>query len=234
MYVYTKGCYDVCHLSVSDFDGFVDDSSTTETVIVTTGIRGAVAIECRVLDANPLPQIVWVDGSGTTLTEETNNNLLRFLDNGRYLLIRGLTTQQVNTNYQCQVTNARLHETVRNNIMYDLVPNLGANETMIYKGLESRTILMGTTVEYSYIAGAGPDVMPFGVLSLYQRSGSTLPTPLELSLGGGVVSERIPDTMRNEVIPAVANSVTFEVSCSLVAGGSIIPSRATLSVQGRY
>ena len=223
-----------CYL-FSDFDGFVDYSPTTEAIIVTTGIRGAVAIECQALDANPPPQIVWVDGSGMPLTEDRTNNQLRFLDNGRYLLITQLTTAQVNTNYQCEVTNARLHETVRNNFMYDLVPTLGSNETMIYKGLESRTILIGTTVEYSFIAGAGPDVMPFGLLSLCQRSGSTLSTPLELSLGGGVVAERIPDTNRNEVIPAVANSVTFQVSCTLVAGGGpVIPSRATLTVQGRY
>ena len=182
-----------------------------------------------------LPKISWVDGSGTPLTEDTTNNQLRFLDNGHYLLIRQLTTAQVNTNYQCEVTNARLHETVRNNVMYNLVPTLGSNETMIYKGLESRTILMGTTVEYSFIASAGPDVMPFGLLSLCERTGSTLSMPIELSLGGGVASESIPDTSRNEVIPAVTNSVTFQVGCSLVAGGGpIIPTQATLTVQGRY
>ena len=112
-----------------------------------------------------LPNIVWVDGSGTTLTEDRRNNQLRFLDNGRYLVIRQLTTEQVNTNYQCQVTNAQLHETVRNNIVYDLVPTLGANETVIYKRLMNRTIQSGTTIEYSYIASAGRDVMPFGLLS---------------------------------------------------------------------
>ena len=180
-------------LFVSDFDGFVDDSSTTETVIVTTGVRGTVAIECRVRDANPPPQIVWVDGSGTTLTEIRFNNLLRFLDNGRYLLIRQLTPEQVNTNYQCEVTNARLHETVHNNIMYDLVPTLGANETVIYKGLINRTIQSGTTIEYSFIATAGRDVR-FGLLSTCQRSGSTLSTPLEVSLGGDIVEDTIPDT----------------------------------------
>ena len=221
-------------LFVSDFDGFVDDSSTTETVVVTTGIRGSVAIECRVRDANPPPQIVWVDGSGTTLTEDRRNNQLRFLDNGRYLLIRQLTTAQVNTNYQCEVTNARLHETVRNNIMYDLVPTLGANETVIYKELKNRTIQIGTIIEYSFIATAGPDVMPFALLSLCQRSGSTLSTPLELSLGGGVVAETIPDMGRNEVLPPVASSVTFNVSCTLVADRQFISSRATISVQGRY
>ena len=221
-------------LSVSDFDGFVDDSSTTETIVVTTGVRGTVAIECRVRDANPPPQIVWVYENGTTLTEDRRSNQLRFLDNGRYLVIRELTTEQVNTNYQCQVTNVHLHETVRNNIVYDLVPTLGANQTEIYKRLMNRTIQSGTTIEYSYIASAGRDVMPFSLLSLCQRSGSTLSTPLEIPLGGGIVGETIPDTGRNEVLPSVANSVTFEVTCSLLAGGPIISSRATISVQGRY
>ena len=221
-------------LFVSDFDGFVDDSSTTETVVVTTGVRGSVAIECRVRDANPPPNIVWVDGSGTILTEDRRNNQLRFLDNGRYLVIKQLTSGQVNTDYQCEVTNARLHETVRNNIVYDLVPTLGTNETVIYKRLINRTIQSGTTIEYSYIATAGPDVMPFSLLSLCQRSGSTLSTPLEIPLGGGIVGETIPDTGRNEVLPSVANTVTFEVTCSLLAGGPIISSQATISVQGKY
>ena len=220
-------------LSVSDFDGFVDDSSTTETIAVTTGVRGAVAIECHVRDANPPPNIVWVDGSGTTLTEDRRNNQLRFLDNGRYLVIRQLTTEQVNTNYQCQVTNAQLHDTVRNNVVYYLVPTLGTNETVIYKRLINRTIQSGTTIEYSYIASAGRDVS-FGLLSTCERSGSTLSRPLEISLGGGIVGETIPDTGRNEVLPSVANSVTFEVTCSLLADRQLISSRATISVQGRY
>ena len=220
-------------LFVSDFDGFVDDSSTTETIVVTTGVRGSVAIECRVRDANPPPQIVWVDESGTTLTEDRINNRLRFLDNGRYLVIRQLTPEQVNTNYQCEVTNARLHETVRNNIMYDLVPTLGANETMIYKGLINRTILSGTTIEYSYIATAGRDVI-FGLLAICERRGSTLSTPFELSLGDGVVAETIPDMGRNKVLPPVASSVTFNVSCTLVTDHQFISTQATISVQGKY
>ena len=220
-------------LFVSDFDGFVDDSSTTETIVVTTGVRGTVAIECHVRDANPPPQIVWVDESGTTLTEDRINNRLRFLDNGRYLVIRQLTTAQVNTNYQCEVTNARLHETVRNNIMYDLVPTLGANETVIYKRLINRTILSGTTIDYSFIATAGHNVS-FGLLSTCERSGSTLSTPLELSLGGGVTAETIPDMGRSEVLPSVASSVTFSVSCTFVADREFISTQATISVQGKY
>ena len=46
-------------LSVSDFNGF-DGPSGTVMVNVTTGIRSAVAIECRVRDANPPPIIMQV------------------------------------------------------------------------------------------------------------------------------------------------------------------------------
>ena len=221
-------------LSVSDFDGFHGPSGT-ETVNVTTGSAADVALECRVRDANPPPQIRWVDGRGITLTENKANNMLRFLDNGRYLLIRQLTTAQVNTNYQCEVINARLHETVRNPTTYDLVPNLGSNNFKIYKSLINRTILVGGTVELSYIAGAGTGVNPFGLIANCQRSGSIPSGRILLPTTGGVTSVSIPDTSRNEKIPKAADSVTFEVSCNLAAGnGPLIRSQATITVQGRW
>ena len=79
-----------------------------------------VALKCCVQGANPPPQIRWL-GNGMPLTEDRTNNWLRFLDNGCYLLIRELTTTHVNTNYQCEVTNARLHETVLSPTTYGLV-----------------------------------------------------------------------------------------------------------------
>lgn len=72
------------------------------------------------------------------LTEVTTNNRLRFLDNGPYLLIRELGTPQLNTCYQCQVTNALLHEMETSPTTYTLVNNIG-NEFRIYK----RLILIG-------------------------------------------------------------------------------------------
>ena len=217
-------------LSVSDFDGFSGQSGTVQ-VNVATGSQADVAIECRVRDANPSPQIRWRDRNGV-LTEDTTNNRLRFLDNGRYLLIRQLTTAQINTNYQCEVTNARLHETVRSPTTYDLVDNVGTNDFMTYKSLISRTILVGSTVEISYIAGAGSGVNPFGIIGTCRRSGSTLSTAIQLPADtGGVTSVSIPDTSE---IPATADSVTFEVSCTLGAGTNpFIESQATITVQGR-
>ena len=39
--------------------------------------------------------------------------------------------------------------------MFNFVDNIGTNELRIYKRLIDRTIVRGTTVELSYIAGAG-------------------------------------------------------------------------------
>ena len=220
------------YIYVSDFDGFHGPSGTV-TVNVTTGDQADVAIECPVRDANPRPQIRWL-GNGITLTENKANNRLRFLDNGHYLLIRELTTAQVNTNYQCEVTNARLQEVIRSPTTYDLVPNLGANNFMIYKKLINRTVLVGDTVEMSYVVGASSGVNPFGIIGNCRRSGSTLSTPILLPVTGGVTSVSIPDTSSNEKIPKAANSVTFEVSCTFAAGTNpFIKSHATITVQGR-
>ena len=218
---------------VSDFDNF-DGRGGRVIINVTTGSQADVAIECPVRDANPPPQIRWRDGNGNLLTEDTTNNLLRFLDNGRYLLIRMLTDAQVNTDYQCEVTNAELDRVIPDPAVYDLDPNLGANNFTIYKRLINRTILVGSTVELSYIAGAGSGLSPFGMIGNCRRSGSTLSTPLSLPTTGGVTSTSIPDTGSNEQIPATADSVTFEVSCTLGAGSGVsIRSEATITVQGK-
>ena len=139
-------------------------------------------------------------------------------------------TAQLSVNYQCEVTNARLHEMVTSLTTYNLVDNIGTNEFKIYKRLIDRTILRGTTVELSYIAGAGSGIRPF-VLDECVRSGSTLATNVTLvPQAGGVISETIPRA--GESIPAVGNSVTFQVRCILFNGLNPIPSQANIIVQG--
>ena len=132
-------------LSVSDFNGF-DGPSGTVMVNVTTGSQAAVAIECRVGGANPPPQIRWHDANGP-LTEVIVSNRLRFLHNGRYLLIRQLTNTQLNTTYSCEVTNALLHQSRTSPTTYALVNNVGANEFLTYKTFVERTVLVGDTIE---------------------------------------------------------------------------------------
>ena len=203
-------------------------------VNVTTGNQAAVAIECRVRDANPPPIIRWRNANGP-LTEIIGSNRLRFLHNGRYLLINQLTTTQINTTYSCEVTNVRLHETVPSSTTYALVNNVGANDYMIYKRFVNRTVLVGETFELSYIVGAGRSVNPFGLLSC-QRTGDTLDSsisPLTLPHIGGVISEPIPDTPAGEQIPAAAASVTFEVSCRLITDQANARVQTTLTIQGK-
>ena len=223
-------------LSISDFGGFTGPSGVV-TVNVTTADDDEVALECQVAESNPHSNIIWL-GNGIPLTQNRLDNRLRFLDNGRYLLIRQLTTAELNVNYQCQVTNARLHEMETSRTTYTLVNNIGNNEFMIYKSFIDRTVLRRTTqsettVELSYIAGAGPDISPF-VLDRCRRSGRTLPTNLTLTRGpGGVIEETIPE--QGETIPAVADSVTFDVTCTLFSGTvTRIPSQATITVRGMY
>jgi len=221
--------------SLSDFDGF-DGPNGTEVVNVSTGADADVALECRVRGAKPPPQIQWFDGTGMSLTEDRTNNVLRFLDNGRYLLIGQLSPTQIATNYYCSVTNVRLHETVRSPTTYDLAPVLGTNDFMIYKRFINRTLILTgdtTTVDWSYIAGAGSAVAGAGAYGLLNcRRTTTTNTAFDLSPLGGVIDEPIPRMGEN--IPTAAESLTFEVNCNLIASGQTFPSRATLTVLGRF
>ena len=97
---------------------------------------------------------------------------------------------------------------------YNLANNIGTNEFKIYKRFIDRTILRETTVDSSYIAGAGAGISPF-VLVDCERSGSTLATSLTLvPQAGGGIEETIPRA--GESIPAVADSVNFSSELCLV------------------
>ena len=50
----------------------------------------------------------------------------------------------------------------------------------------------------------------------------------------GVVVETIPDMVNREKIPAVADSVIFEVSYTLFSGTNPNSSQATLTVNGKW
>ena len=220
-------------LSVSDFGGFTGPSEVVTVNVTTADFDDNVALKCQVAESNPPPQIRWL-GNGNPLVEDTTtNNLLRFLDNGRYLLIRRLDTPQLNTNYQCQVTNARLHATETSPTTYTLVNNIGNNEFRIYKRLIDRTILKETErdpmVELSYIAGAGAGISPF-VLEDCVLSGLGA-TNISLPIQADVI---ITATIPAASIPPVANSLTVLVSCILFSGTTPNPSQATITVQGMY
>ena len=220
-------------LCVSDFGGFTGPSGVVTVNVTTADFDDSVGLECQVAESNPPPQIRWL-GNGNPLVEDTTtNNLLRFLDNGRYLLIRRLDTPQLNVNYQCQVTNARLHEMETSPTTYTLANNIGNNDFRIYKRLIDRTILKETErdpmVELSYIAGAGAGISPF-VLEDCVLSGAGA-TNISLPIQADVI---ITATIPAASIPSVANSLTVLVSCILFSGTTPNPSQATITVQGMY
>ena len=128
------------------------------------------------------------------------------------------------------MTNARLHGRETSPTTYNLANNTGTNEFKIYKRLIDRTIVRDTSLELSYIAGAGAGISPF-VLDECVQSGRTLATNLTLvPQAGGVIPETIPRP--GESIPSVADSLTFQVSCILLSGTTPNPSQATITVQG--
>ena len=90
---------------------------------------------------------------------------------------------------------------------------------------------MGNTVEFSYI---GRGIVPI-VLDDCEHSGSMLMGDISLADDvSGVVVETIPDMVNREMIPAVVDSVTFEVSYTLFSGTNPNSSQATLIVHGKW
>ena len=85
-------------LSVSDFGGFTGPSGVVTVNVTTADDKDQVALECQVAESNPPPNIRWLR-NGNPLTENRLDNQLRFLDNGRYLLIRQLSPAHLNVNY---------------------------------------------------------------------------------------------------------------------------------------
>ena len=99
---------------------------------------------------------------------------------------------------------------------------MGADEFITYKTFVNKTVLVGDFLELSHIVGAGDNVL-FGFFGCQ---------PLYLGIYGGVITEPILDTFVGDEIPAVANSVMFEVSCSFVSFPQITQVKSTITVQG--
>ena len=85
------------------FNGFRNRDIRTEQL--RTVVDGAVAMECDFLDARPRPQVQWVMNNLTTI--DMDDDIL-FLEGGRFLYIRSLTSQQRSSFFHCEVINAFL------------------------------------------------------------------------------------------------------------------------------
>ena len=120
---------------------------------VSVALNSGVALECDVLPANPPPQIRWLQ-DGNIIAENLVNNLVRFLDGGRYLYMRILVAADLASTYHCEVTNALTDRTVVAPTTYRLIDNLTRGDLMDYKQIGDLTAFVGnTSFEFAYVGG---------------------------------------------------------------------------------
>ena len=136
-----------------DFDGFVKQFAESN-VSVPVALNSEVALECDVLDANPPPQIKWYNDQGPIEEVMLQNNLIRFLDGGRYLYLSKLQTSHLERQYYCAVTNANLSQEISAPTRYVLTDSLTQGVLIDYKQIGNLTAFVGnTSLEFAYVGG---------------------------------------------------------------------------------
>ena len=116
-------------------------------------MNGAVAMECDFLDASPRPQVQWVMNNVTTI--DMDGDIL-FLEEGRFLYIRSLTSQQRGSFFHCVVVNAFLGTMPqRSPTTYTLEGDIPPGILETYIGDRSVTAMLGEPVEVVLVAAAG-------------------------------------------------------------------------------
>ena len=150
--VFTCSLVSLCspaHLSLlTAFGGF---ASTDDPVFVPTASGVTIALECLVNASQPTPNIQWFVDDGTTPL--VNGINIRLLEDSRFLYLRGVTSASIE--YHCEVTNARIHETV-SGTRY-LVNGTGLTDgEYVYKEIGDRKASVGElNFVFSYIAANG-------------------------------------------------------------------------------
>jgi hypothetical protein len=147
----------VCFSLLPDFNGF--QNGQINTITLQTVIRGAVAMECDVLDARPSPKILWfANNDPTPIAEIKHLDRIHYLDGGRFLFIRRLTVKQRMSNYHCEITNAFFTTaSVRAPTTYALDGNILSYTMAVYRPADKLNYaVLGEPVTYAYPA-AQPD-----------------------------------------------------------------------------
>ena len=111
-------------------------------------------MECDFLEASPRPRIQWFMNNGTfPIAEETDQDEVLFVEEGRFLFIRVLTVQQRNSSFHCKVVNAYLGtRPQRSPTTYTLDEDIPPNTLEIYIGDRSVTAIIGEPVRVVYAA----------------------------------------------------------------------------------
>ena len=119
---------------MSDFNGF--RRMNKKTVTVFTLVDGPLGIECDVLDAKPQPQIQWFNTITRSVIAEVPRKI-QYLDNGRYLFIHQLSSEQRRIQYHCEVSSAFLNKHIRAPTTFDISGNLTTKNLTLYRPIPS-------------------------------------------------------------------------------------------------
>ena len=126
----------------------------TAPATVPGGVGIDIAIECRVGDSQPPPDIVWFQDD-TPLVE---NTVTKFLEGGRWAYIRDI--EDFPREYHCEVSNVLLHNTTKSPQTY-FVNGTGLVDGMnfVYKEIGDLTAFSEEGVdedfEFSFVASQG-------------------------------------------------------------------------------
>ena len=196
------------------FEGFTQDVDPNVNVAVTSN----VAMRCDVGAANPPPIIEWFDDPDDNADTSTSPlvpdgwNII-YLENGRYLAIFDLTSQQVSRQYRCHVTNARIHQRQRSPTIYILNNSLPMDTLEEYKQIGDVTAFVtDSAVDFSYVGGSiGTGIS--GIFSQCELLNGTedLATLITNDGIGSIAMEQIP-------APTVTSN-EFTIRCQLGYSG---------------
>ena len=132
-------------------------------------------MECDFLEASPSPLIKWFMNNGTfPIAEETNQDQVLFVEEGRFLFIRVLTARQRNSSFHCEVVNAFLGTRPQKSpITYTLGGDIPPNTLETYIDDRSVTAIIGEPVRVVY-AAATRSMAQISLSCNVQDTGTTL------------------------------------------------------------
>lgn len=194
-------------LHTADFNGFRNQEA--EVVEIGTILGGAVAIECDVLDAAPVPRIEWFADD-----QKIASSMIEYVDDGRYLYIQSLTEQQRNAQYHCEVANKYMYLRAIAPTTYTLTGNIGMNYVTVYKALEPIFVSLGET-EQTVVVYVAAVPRADGTASVLGISCPTDPNVIIVS-NGSVITIQSRFTKSDSV-------ESLDITCVLV-GSPITPS----------
>ena len=170
-------------------------------------------MECDFLDASPRPQVQWVMNNVTTI--DMTDDIL-FLEEGRFLYIRSLTSQQRGSFFHCEVVNAFLGTMPqRSPTTYTLDGDIPPGTLETYIGDRSVTAMLGEPVEVVLVAAAD------GTMDLTAQVLLTCTQAVENSPAIVTISNNVMATFTE--LPDVEGNRQLNFTCDIVVLRSLVP-----------